>query len=398
MKKYKLAILTSHPIQYQVPLFRALAQSGIDVHVLFCWDFGIKKTYDPEFGKEIKWDIPLLEDYCFKFLKNFSLHPGSARWHQEINPGIIKEIARQKYDAILIYGWNSFTKWLAFIPAFLTKTPVFSYSESPLSQELLKPKWKIKVKKIILGWLFRYISVFLYFGAENKKFYQYYGVPEEKLFFCPYAVDNSRFIAASKASSVKRKALRKELGISEKDVVILFMGKLIKKKRPLDLLKAYELLITNYQLPTSHLLFVGDGVLRPELEKYVKDNNLQNVHFCGFKNQTELPKYYTLADIFVLPSGTGETWGLVVNEAMCSGLPIVVSDIVGCGSDLVKNNENGFIFPLGDIEKLTAYLKDLVNNEEKRKNFGEKSFEIVQNYNYEKDVNCILKALAYIKR
>jgi len=138
---------------------------------------------------------------------------------------------------------------------------------------------------------------------------------------------------------------------------------------------------------------VGDGVLRSNLEKYVKENNLKNIHFTGFKNQTELPQYYALADIFVLPSGIGETWGLVVNEAMCFSLLVIVSDVVGCGQDLVRQNENGFVFLLGDINKLAERLKELAENKEKREQFGKKSFEIIQKYSYKKDIEGILKAL-----
>ena len=446
MTKYKLAILTSHPIQYQTPLFQLLAkQPEIDLTVYFCWDFGVSEpTHDSGFGKEIKWDISLLEGYKYKFLKNYSFKPSSKFWGQ-INPRIIKElilgtsdvhningnfgtsdVQLKKTNAILTYGWNSFSNWLAFLTAFLKKIPVFLHAENPLNQELLKPKWKIKIKKIVLGWLFKRISAFLYIGEENKKFYQYYGVPEDKLFFAPYAVDNKRFIEARKSLSKNRKLLRKELRIDEKDIVILFVGKLIYKKHPFDLLRAYELLnmgksdlpninvnVRRSDFQKFNLIFVGDGILRPELENYVKEYNLKNVHFTGFKNQTEIPKYYALSDILVLPSGAGETWGLVVNEAMCFGLPIIASDVVGCGPDLVKHSENGYIFPVGDIKALAKYLRDLiyghsdsfVNSDkfvdsdyglEKRKKFGKKSFEIIQNYSYEKDVNSILKALTYI--
>jgi len=442
----KIAILTSHPIQYQGPLFQLLAkQLEIDLTVYFCWDFGIKKeSLDVEFGKKLEWDIPLLDGYQYKFLKNYSFKPSSKFWGQ-VNPGIIKElilgtsdvhningnfgtsdVQLKKTNAILTYGWNSFSNWLAFLTAFLKKIPVFLHAENPLNQELLKPKWKIKIKKIVLGWLFKRISAFLYIGEENKKFYQYYGVPEDKLFFAPYAVDNKRFIEARKSLSKNRKLLRKELRIDEKDIVILFVGKLIYKKHPFDLLRAYELLnmgksdlpninvnVRRSDFQKFNLIFVGDGILRPELENYVKEYNLKNVHFTGFKNQTEIPKYYALSDILVLPSGAGETWGLVVNEAMCFGLPIIASDVVGCGPDLVKHSENGYIFPVGDIKALAKYLRDLiyghsdsfVNSDkfvdsdyglEKRKKFGKKSFEIIQNYSYEKDVNSILKALTYI--
>jgi len=393
MKKYKLAILASHPIQYQAPLFKKITEnSQIDLMVYFNWDFGVgEESFADEFGKKIKWDIPILEGYKYKFLKNFFLKPSDIFFGQ-INLGIIKELVINNYDAVVVFGWNSFTNWLVFLTKFIHRTRIILQSESPLNQELLKSKWKIKIKKIILGWLFKHISAFLYIGEENKKFYQFYDIPEEKLFFAPYAVDNERFTAANKELRSKNYELRKKLGIGKNDIVILFVGKLIEKKRPMDILRAYGSIIHNSKF-IIHLLFVGDGVLRSNLEKYVKENNLKNIHFTGFKNQTELPQYYALADIFVLPSGIGETWGLVVNEAMCFSLLVIVSDVVGCGQDLVRQNENGFVFLLGDINKLAERLKELAENKEKREQFGKKSFEIIQKYSYKKDIEGILKAL-----
>lgn len=391
MKKYKLAILTSHPIQYQVPLFKELAAyHKIDLMVYFCCDYGIKGKKDSGFGKVFKWDIPLIEGYKYKFLKDYSLSPKPSFWGQ-INPGIISEFKKNKYDGVVVNGWMGITNWFVF----LSNTPTILRGENPLNQELLKSTWKIKIKKIILGKLFKKIKAFLFIGEENKKFYQFYNVPEEKLFFTPYAVDNNRFISEAKNLKTQISGLKSRIGIDPNSIVILFVGKLIEKKQPFDLLKAYEKLITqlpNYQLPIV-LLFVGDGILRPALEDYVKKHSLKNIYFVGFKNQTELPFYYTIGDIFVLPSGVGETWGLVVNEAMCFKLPIIISSITGCVKDLVKHGENGYFFSLGDIDKLAFYLGDLVENREKRIKFGEKSFEIIQDYSYEKDIDGILKAL-----
>lgn len=391
-ERYKIAILVSHPIQYQTPLFQKLAQHpALDLVVYFCWDFGTKKTYDVEFGKEVKWDIPLLDGYRYKFLPNFSFKPSSGFWGQ-INPSIIKEIKIGKYDAILVFGWNSLTNWLAFLTAFYRGIPVLLRGENPLSQELLKPKWKIVIKKNILGWLFKRIASLLYIGVENKEFYQYYGVPEQKLFFCPYAVDNERFIGESQR--IDRREAKKKLGIGGKKVVILFIGKLIDKKRPLDLLRAYQEL----QNDDKALLFVGDGTLRTGMEDYVNRHNLADVHFVGFKNQSDLPNYYAASDILVLPSGLGETWGIVVNEAMCFGLPIIVSDVAGCGPDLVRHGENGFIFPVGDLKQLIGLLGSLMRDPVLRERFSEKSLTIIKNYSYDKDLEAILTALNHLRR
>ena len=202
-------------------------------------------------------------------------------------------------------------------------------------------------------------------------------------------------MAANKELRIKNYELRKKLGIKKDDTVILFVGKFIEKKRPMDLLKAYKKLknLKTEKLKNEiTLVFVGSGQLEKHLRKYVKENNLQDIHFIGFKNQTELPEYYAMADIFVLPSGAGETWGLVVNESMCFGLPVIVSDLVGCGSDLVKQGENGYIFQLGDVDGLARRLEELIKDSKKRALSGKKTFEIIQNYSYEKDIEGILRA------
>ena len=378
----------------QAPFFRKLAEClNIDLTVYFGWNTGVDKpVWEKQFGAAIQWDIPLLEGYNYKFLKNLSFKPSDSFWGQ-INLEIIYELFRNRYDALIVHGWNSCTYWFAFLSSFIFRTPVLLRGENPLNQELLKSKWKILIKKVLLGkFLFPMTSAFLYIGEENRKFYKYYGVPDDKLFFTPYAVDNSRFITEAANLKSQKSNLKKKIGINSEEVVILFVGKLIDKKRPLDLLKAFSILRTS-DAQKVHLLFVGDGKLRPELEKYVKEHNLENVHFVGFKNQTELPEYYTMADVFVLPSQAGETWGLVANEAMCFGLSIIVSDVVGCGPDLVRDGENGYIFPVGNVKALVERLGVLMKNKEIREKFGKKSFEIIQNYSYEEDIRGILSKL-----
>jgi glycosyltransferase involved in cell wall biosynthesis len=383
----KLGIFISHPVQYQVPLYQKLSKK-INLTVYYYSQFGVEKYFDPQFKKEFKWDINLLEGYNYKFLKNYSFKPG-FHFFGFINLGIFKEIFKNKFDAVLINSWSYLSDWLVILACLISKTKLLLRVESPHNQEILKSKWKLFIKKIIFGKiLFPKVHAFLYIGEENRKFYKFYSVSDEKLFFAPYAVDNERFQKEYEKLKDKKEELRKELGIEPDDVVILFVGKLIPKKRPMDLLKAYESILGTSDV---HLLYVGDGELRLNLEKYTKEHNLKNAHFVGFKNQTEISKYYAMSDIFVLLSDVGETWGLVVNEAMNFRLPVIVSDLVGCGTDLVKHGENGYIFKTGNIEELARYLEELIINEEKRKLFGEKSFEIIKGYNYDKMVESILK-------
>ncbi len=385
----------SHAIQYQVPLLRKIAaRSDFEMRAYFCWDYGVKKTYDVEFGREVRWDIPLLEGYSHTFLKNYSPKPSSDFWGQ-LNFGIVRELIRYRYDAILLFGWNSFANWLVFLVAPLVGTRIILHSESPLKQELVKKPWKLMLKRIVLARLFKRVDAFLYIGQENRKFYLYYGVPETKLFFAPYAVDDERFLHEARLYKGKRDEFREELGIPGDAITFLFVGKLIGKKRPLDLLRAYERAtdIVSGTHKKIALVFVGDGALRGELERYAHVHHVRDVQFAGFRNQTELSRYYTAVDAFVLPSGLGETWGLVVNEALCFGLPVIVSDMVGCGGDLVRDKENGYLFPLGDIEKLAHCIASIAESGERREMFGAMSSEIIKGYTQQKDVEAIVRAL-----
>lgn len=286
---------------------------------------------------------------------------------------------------MILHGWTSITNWLVFL---FYKGVIFLRSESPLNQELLKPKWKLLIKKLVLGILFKRIKGFLYIGEENKEFYRYYNVPEEKLYFTPYAVDNERFMSEYEKLKDRKAELKQKNGINPDKVVILFCGKLIEKKRPMDLLYAYN----RIKCENKALVYVGDGCLRKDIESYIKEKNLKDVYLVGFKNQTEISEYYAMSDILVLPSER-ETWGLVINEAMNFKLPIIASNIIGCHSDLVKQNENGYVFHSRNVEKMIFCLKDLIESKEKRKMYGDNSRRAIQSYSYEKDIEGIKCAL-----
>lgn len=384
-----IAIFMSHPIQYQVPLLTKIAKNpNYKMHTYFFWDFGVKATYDSEFKTQIKWDIPILEGYEHTFLKNYSWKP-SYSFLGMINPGVIGKVFAKKHDAVLIYGWQIFSNWLVIFSAILSNTPIFLQAESPLNQESTKSGVKQWVKQILLKALFRQISGFFYIGEQNKRFFKSYNVPDEKLFFSPYAVNNERYFKEHAIRADEKMALRRKYGIPENTIVFLFVGKFIEKKRPRQLLQAFE----HLNEPNAALVLVGDGEIKAEMIKYVEDKKIAHVIFAGFKNQLELPDFYLLADAFVLPSGVGETWGLVVNEAMCFGLPVIISDMVGCGSDLVFEGENGFKFPVDDVSALTESLRKILINSSRLKLMGAKSQSIVSQYSHEKDVEAIGRAL-----
>jgi glycosyltransferase involved in cell wall biosynthesis len=390
--RFRLAVLASHPIQYQAPLYRALAKSPeIDLMVLFCSNWGLKTYRDEGFGQELKWDIPLLDGYRSEFLPNVSPSPNLTGFWGLINPAVVRRLREGKFDAIWIHGWSRFTDWLVMLTAFALGIPVLLRGETNLLPML--PRWKRILKRAVLTRLFKKVSGFLAIGRYNTEFYKAYGVPKEKIFHVPYAVDNVFFISKAKELLPKKIELKEKFGIPADLPVILFSGKLTAVKRPMDLLQAYAQVLKDVKCA---LIFVGNGPLRSELEAYARQLRLENVYFMGFQNQTELPTFYTMADVFVLPSGF-EPWGLVVNEAMCFGLPVIVSDQVGAGGDLVREGINGHVFPAGDITILTNRLKQVVSNRGTRRRMGEESSGIIKKWSCEEGVDQILKGMEKIK-
>jgi len=265
---------------------------------------------------------------------------------------------------------------------------IFLRGDSSFIQESAKPGWKLCLKKVIARFLFTRVSGFFAVGQENADFYKFYGAKEKKIFLTPYAVENERYIECYNRLGVDKNRIRKEIGILSDKTVILFSSKLIERKRPMDILRAYE----DLKMDDIALVYIGDGHLMASLEMNAKTKGLKNVYFRGFINQMEISKYYAMADIFVLPSDD-EPWGLVVNEAMCFHLPVIVSDRVGCYKDLVKHGENGFVFKAGNIAELSGYLKKLILDSELRRSMGAKSFDIIKGWDYKADVRGILSAL-----
>jgi|LQYC01.1.fsa_nt_gi Glycosyltransferase len=390
--KFKLAALTSHPIQYQAPLFRRVAKhSDIDLTVYFCWDFGKgKEQLDPGFGVKFKWDVPLLEGYDYKFLPNLSPKPGASFFGQ-INPSIIQELRDNHFDAIWVHGYASTTNWLSFAGAWMSKTPILMRGESHLLN--YRPLWKRAFKHIALTFLFKRVAAFLPIGTLNTEYYKYYGVPDEKMFLTPYCVDNDFFSKKYNELKPLRNQIKKKLGLQPEVLIILYASKMMPRKRAIDLLNAYEKIQNQIN---AAVVFVGDGAERPLLEAYQRNNALKNIYFVGFKNQTELPEYFSIADIFVLPS-TDEPWGLIINETMNFGLPIITTDQVGATPDLVKDGENGFIYPVGDIKKLADCLLKLLSDSELREKMRKRSLGIIHEWSYTEDIEGILTALKYAR-
>jgi len=392
-KIFKLAVLNTHPVQYFAPLYMRLAQNPLmNLTVYYCSAQGSLSYYDPGFGKQYQWDRPLLEGYRSVFLKNLKRKDKVGDFFSLINVGIIKEIYKNNYDAIWLHGYSYFTHFIAFVISRFLKIPVFMRGESHLY--LKRPHWKQKLHKIIISKIYKNCDALLAIGSRNKEFYISYGVDIKKIFHVPYVVDNDFFISNSRKKKEEASKVREDFGLDSQTPIILYASKFIERKKPHHLLEAFHLL--QKKNVNAALCLVGSGPYEIQLEKYIEDNKIKNVYFFGFKNQTELPLYYALGDIFVLPS-SNEPWGLAINEAMCAGLPIIANKEIGAVADLVKEGVNGFLYSEGDILALSEYLEKLIKDVGVREAMGKKSLEIIQAWNYESCIQGVIEALKFIK-
>jgi len=385
MKPFRLVMVETHPIQYKAPLFRLLAaHPQIDLTVLYAMlpDAGQQGA---GYGVSFEWDVPVLNGYSYEVLKNRATHPAVNRFGGCDTPGIRARLKKLNPDAVLVNGWVTKTCLQALFACRKLGIPCLVRGEANLLRK--RAWWKHALHRLLL----RNYDGYLAIGSANRDFYQFHHCPEDRVFFAPYAVDNEFFSAQAAERTSARQGLREGFGISADDVAFLFAGKLIAKKNPLDFLKALAQLPDDVRNCTKGIV-AGEGSLRKECEQFVSAHNLP-VIFTGFLNQSRLPDVYAAADVLVLPSDAGETWGLVVNEAMASGRPAVVSRSVGCAPDLIRDGQTGFSFPLHDIAALSNLLADYVAEPAAAKRQGEAARLRVQAYSYETIVQGILSAL-----
>jgi len=333
----KLAIISSHPIQYNAPLFALLAkEDNIDLKVFYTWGVdSIEEKYDPDFQQNIQWDIPLLEGYQYQFLENTSKDPGSHKFKGIINPELNQEIEKWGADIVWVWGW-AFDSHLKALRNFKGKKEVWFRGDSTLLDEPKGLNVKKFLRRVFLTWVYRHVDKAFYVGTHNKAYFLKHGLKEKQLVYAPHAIDNDRFADPTGEYAKQAKQWRKELAIAENQKVILFAGKLETKKNPFFLITLAK------ELPTNEykIVFVGSG----PLEENLKNQATENCIFLGFQNQKMMPIVYRLADVFVLPSlGPGETWGLAINEALACGIPVIASNKCGGAVDLI-NTETGFMY------------------------------------------------------
>lgn len=391
----RLAYLVSHPIQYQAPLLRRIAQDpDIDLHVLFMSDFSLRSYKDEGFGREVKWDVPLVEGYSHEFLPT----PGGATDTADRgfpNVGLGKVIRRDRFDVLWSHGYAYSTNVKAMLLARSRGIPVLCRSDN--QRKSLKHGWDGTLRKAAVRPVLGLVNAFLTVGQTNDAYYADLGIPPERRFLMPYAIDNDWFRSRALAAGAGREALRAALGLEPGRPVILFAGKFMARKRPLDALLGLQEVVRRGRIPRPYLLYAGDGELMESIRAAVTDAERDDVRFLGFQNQSELPRLFDLCDVFVSPA-EAEPYGLIVNEVMCASRPVVVTDEVGCHPDLVKEGVNGHVHPVGAIPAFADALEDVLSSPERSRAMGEASWEIVRPFDFEADVRVLKEALTYVRR
>lgn len=345
----RIGYLLSHPIQYLAPILRELARQS-DLTVFYAHRQTAEQQARAGFGVAFEWDVDLLSGYHSRFLTNVARSPSTDRFFGCDTPEIAAEIAAGGFDGFVVPGWALRTYWQAVRACRRAGVPVFARGDS----QLVGPRSGMVrlARALAFRGVLRQFDGFLYVGQRNRAYLQHYGVPEDRLFFSPHCIDNDAFRIASDAARARTGA-----GVPGRPRRILFVGKLIERKRPLDLVRAAALMVGRGA--NIEVAFAGSGDQQAMLAEIAEKSGVRAL-FHGFANQSELPGLYAAADVLVLPSDGRETWGLVVNEAMACGVPAVVSDAVGCGPDLVEPGRTGAVFPLGDVGRLATAIEEVL--------------------------------------
>ena len=400
-KSVKVAYLVSHPIQYQAPLLRRIAQeSDIDLTVFFASDFSVQQYVDKGFGVDVKWDVPLLDGYRHEFLPSLWDKRRTGPTTQ-LNYGIFSRLRgteeRNAFDVLWVHGYSTLNALQAIVIAKALGIPVLLRAESRLARSHDGPLKQL-TKNLFFSGLKQLVDATLPIGTSNAAYWRHFLGDDLPQFLMPYAVDNDYFQSRSRQAALRRESLRQEIGLDPSRPVILFASKLQKRKRCEDLLEAYlNLCSEDRNQSTPYLVIVGDGEERAALERRVKESGASGVRFCGFRNQSELPRFFDLATVFVLPS-RDEPWGLVVNEVMNSARAVILSDDVGCQPDLVTDGVEGCVFPVGDVKALTDALRRVLTVPGAAEAMGQRGQKRISEWSYEHDIVGLRRALEQVTR
>jgi glycosyltransferase involved in cell wall biosynthesis len=386
----KIAIVATHPIQYHVPWYIALSEiSNHAVKVYYACQPDDRRQ-GVGFDQPFSWDIPMYDGYEWQLLDNKKKNPGVADFFASSIRNMTDVLRRDKPDVLILTGWQGLPLMQALWSGIRLRIPrVIRGESSGLKSRKLKARL---VHRLLLS----QFNAFLVIGSANHDFYARYGIPESKLFSCPYFVENNRLYDQAQLHRVKRESLRRSWGIPHDAICYLYVGKLDRKKRVLDQLAALK--VAQSQNPKLHLLVVGTGELMQRAREFTAQNDLP-VSFTGFLNQTEITSAYVAADCLIMSSDYDETWGLVVNEAMVCGLPAIVSDRVGCGPDLVRSGITGERYEFGAVNALSHSMLSMAESRVRMTEMGDCARELVlSQYTVENAVAGTIQAIESVLR
>jgi glycosyltransferase involved in cell wall biosynthesis len=388
----RIGFLHTHPVQYVAPLYQHLARQWEGrITALYLSNYSVRGGADRGFGRGVQWDIDLVEGYDAQFVSGAERRGEPCRFLSAVAPPLWRQIRSGGFAALIVHGHTPAAMVLAAAAAKASHIPVLMRCETHLG--LRRSRLKRLVRRWLIGSFYRRFDAVLAIGSANREFYHAMGVPEDRIFLMPYAVDNRRFMAASCLSAAERGEMRASLGVGDNRPIVLYAGKFQPRKRPDHLLRAAALL--NRAERPFQLAMIGSGEMEPQLRVMARDLGLTNICFAGFVNQSTLPRYYGACDIFVLPS-VDEPWGLAINEAMCAGLPIIASSEIGCVPDLVRDGRNGRVFSAGDITALAEALSSLTLDAALRARMGEANREIISRWSYAECEAGLAAALAAV--
>lgn len=391
-KNPRVAIIVSHPIQHFVHLYKALAKNGgIELKVLFCSKIGVNSYFDKNMNTEIQWATDMLSGYEYEFLSEANSIKESGMMKIN-NPSIVAALRTFGPDVVQLHGYAQLTLLRALMWCKLKRIPVLLWSDSSLLFK--RSSWKQFLKDSLLPVLMRQFYAVLSTGDNNTAYYERYGVESARIFRCPFTVDETLLGNANEEKMKLRTQLRNTYGISEEEVVLLFVGKLAPWKRPQDILDALP--IAQLKLGSTLKLatfFAGDGVMRDALEAQAKSQNLRAI-FGGFINVDVLPSIYAMANVLVFPSER-EPYGLSAREAICVGLPLIVSDQIGCigETDAARPSYNALIYKSMHVELLADAIVALTSNPKLSQTMAKASLTIATEMDVSKSVAGFIKAV-----
>lgn len=348
----------THPIQYRAPVFQALQQIAPDrLEVIYASDFSVRGEVDREFGTKVRWDRPLLEGYRYRVLDN-ERPGGAARFSGLSGAGVDRLIAEKRPSAVVLHSLAYHYNMAAYWAALRRRIPVWYRCDSN-ETAFARSGWKAAARQVVYRTLYAGLTRGLYVGERNREHFKKFGVPDSKLRHVPHCVPDPLGSISEEARQALRTSARERIGATESDTVFGFFGKLIPKKNPSLLLEALAVAPIS---GSARCLFVGSGELEQSLRSQADRLHAERAiesHFAGFINQSDIQNYYLATDVLVLPSNhAGETWGLVVNEALNAGCSVALTDSVGCSTDF-GHLARVRVSPTGDAEGLARSLAEL---------------------------------------